>query len=169
MLFKNSYYSYFFLVFVFLFLCFVSLFFSWDPLTKNFIYLFTVLLLPIFDYMIDVIKKEFDMTVFKVDSLTLLKYIFLLCVWSFLYSKWYTTPTLLTLLFLVFSLLFHIWSKIPFFIALLLFLYSAVHIIWWLPKVADTLSIYAYYFLIIWVLTQVYQFYLIKFFPSEQK
>jgi len=98
MLFKNSYYSYFFLVFVFLFLCFVSLFFSWDPLTKNFIYLFTVLLLPIFDYMIDVIKKEFDMTVFKVDSLTLLKYIFLLCVWSFLYSKWYTTPTLLTLM-----------------------------------------------------------------------
>jgi len=87
MLTQNSKYIYFFLVFIFLFLSGVSLSFSGETLTVNFIYLFTVLLLPIFDYIIDVIKKEFNPKVFAFDSLNIFKGMLFLVVASLLYTS----------------------------------------------------------------------------------
>lgn len=169
MLTKNAKYIYFFLLFLFLFLCGVSMTFKWWNLSVNFIYLFTVLLIPVFDYIINTVKKEINPNVFSFDSLTLFKWVLFLIIGGFLYLKWYSLPSISTLLFLVFFLLFDFGSKIPFFVALILFLYSAIYIVSGETATADSLSIYAYYFLIIWVAIQVYRFYLVKFIPSEQK
>ncbi len=169
MLTKNSKYIYFFLLFLFLFLCWVSLVFTWEKLSVNFMYIFTILLLPVFDYILNSIRNEFDPKILSFDSLSLFKVVLFLIIAGSLYLKWYSLAAIWTLLFLVLFLLFDFGSKIPFFIALVLFLYSAIYIVSGQAKIADSLSIYAYYFLIIGVVLQIYRFYLIKFIPSEQK
>ena len=169
MLWTNSKYVYFFLVWVFIFLCWVSLSFSWGALWNNFIYLFTILLIPVFDYIIGTVWKEFDKTVFWFDSSTLLKALLFIILSGIVYSLGYSLYASMTILFLVLFLLFNLGSKIPFFVALVLFLYSAIYIVSGNTQTADTLSIYAYYYLIIWVILQVYHFYLIKLLPSEQQ
>lgn len=169
MLWTNSKYLYFFLVWVFVFLCWVSLTFSGQKLWTNFIYLFTVLLLPVFDYILSTVWKEFDRSVFGLDSTSLFKVILFVIIAGIVYWLWYSLYASLTILFLALFLLFNLGSKIPFFIALILFLYSAIYIVSGNTNIADTLSIYAYYYLIIWVVLQVYHFYLIKLLPSEQQ
>ena len=169
MLWTNAKYVYFFLVWVFVFLCWVSLTFPWDTLWNNFIYLFTILLIPVFDYIINTVWKEFDRTVFWFDSSTLLKALLFIILSGVVYSLWYSLYASMTILFLVLFLLFNLGFKIPFFVALVLFLYSAIYIVSGNTQTADTLSIYAYYYLIIGVVLQVYHFYLIKLLPSEQQ
>jgi len=169
MLWINSKYIYFFLVLVFVFLSWVSMSFSGEKLWNNFIYLFTILLIPVFDYILNTVYKEFDRSVFGFDSASLLKWILFVILFWIVFSLGYSLYATLTLMFLVLFLLFNLGSKIPFFVALILFLYSAIYIVSWNAPVADTLSIYAYYFLIIGVILQVYHFYLVKLFSGEQK
>jgi len=57
--------------------------------------------------------------------------------------------------FIISSIIFQIDSRISFSIALILLLYVIFYISFWDQKIAENLSIYAYYFLVIWVWIEI--------------
>jgi len=82
------------------------------------------------------------------------KSLIFIIIWVLLYSYLSLINYLITL-FIVFSIIFINDWRISFLIALLLLLYTVFHITIWDKKLAEQFSIYAYYFLVIWVWIEI--------------
>lgn len=155
-----SHYAYFFLASVFAALVFLGYFYS-GAITydTNIVFLYTVVLIPLFDKMIDFFAKEsvFQVTVSPDAHLELAKWwliAIIVLVWLYI---WMSPITLGMLVLFVSSLLWNIDPRMSFAGALILFLYIPVYLFIWQTDTAEALSIFAYYFLIIGVVLQIYQ------------
>jgi len=131
-------------------------FFKAQDFWGNVFLIATVLFLPFIDTIFTSIKRE---ALFKKDIFDgekyMYHYIFLLCV---LFSAWYGGVPLLSIITLgifLWGILFTLNPKIAFLGALVLFLYIILCLLLDLGKLAESLSIYAYYFLIIGVVLQI--------------
>lgn len=167
MLERLSKYIYFFLIAVFLILCCAYFIANQVKANKNILYFVSILLIPLFDYIISLINQEFYLNKFKINSLSLLKFIFVLFIWTMFFINGSSIGLMLTVCFFLFSILFKIDPKLAFSIAFLVFVYSLSYLISWKPKKATNLSVYVYCYLIIWVFIQIYSFYTIKKSSSE--
>ena len=87
---------------------------------------------------------------------TFLKFFILWLVIIWLYTL--TNLTIISiwiLLFITTAIIFFIDSRYSFLIALVFLIYTPFYLILWDKKIAEQLSIYAYYFLIIWVWLEI--------------
>lgn len=125
-------------------------------LWKEIVFLFTVLALPFFDLVFQTLAKEkiFQSNIFDIE-----KYItHYIVIAGLLFSMWYGWLTLITMLFLgifFIGITFQLNTKIPFIAALILFIYIPFFLILGENKLAEQLSIFAYYFLILGVVFQI--------------
>lgn len=136
----------------------------------NFFYLFTVLCIPIFDKILEYMKWEkfFTFERHTIHTLNILKaWIVLLIVVALLYI-WWAVPSIMTLLILVMLILFRLDSRIAFLISLILFLYIGFFLLLSNKEAAESLSIYAYYFLIIGVVVEILQSFTTKKIKDER-
>lgn len=155
-----SKYIFFILIISFFSVLYLKIFWKNFSINTNFLYLFWILILPFFDKIIELIKEDFSFYFKNFDSKKFKKnlffrifvLIFLTIIILFLNLE---IINFLILEFIAFSLIFKLDSRISFLIALFLLIYTVLFIILWDKKIAETTSIYAYYFLIIWVWLEI--------------
>lgn len=198
----NFLYRYIYLTFVwvFVFVLFYQKSFIVD-ISSFIIVLYLILLLPLFDAWIEILKIEFGFTEYKKNVVSfyytlisssqiafilksikkilrfkivlffseiwkkflwfLWKQRIILFSWLLLYIlyQWNTENiyNFLTLSILVLSIIFSLDSRISFLIALCLLLLIPLFLILEKKDLAETYSIYAYYFLVIWVVVSLYE------------
>lgn len=119
--------------------------------------LYTVVLLPFFSYLIDSFRGETNIPRFWLTTEDIVKYVGIVIIIIFSYYKGYHVTHVLLFLFLYVSIFWKLDSRIAFFWALLIFFYIPIYLIAGNSIVAESLSIYAYYFLIIGVVVQIQQ------------
>ncbi len=150
-------YIYFFLVSVFMVFLAVGYFYS-DQVNfgPQMILLFTVLLIPFFDYIIEFLRRENIARVFlHVPQKKLYKLLFSCVILSLLWYLDYSVVHITMMAFLFVSISLSLDSRISFLVSLVLFLYIAVFLLLGNEIASEKLSIYAYYFLIIGVVVQI--------------
>jgi hypothetical protein len=147
-------YSYLFLIFLFFSVIFIYSFFNELKINTNFYYIFWILLLPFLDKILDYIKKDFSFIETNNKNFYLRIFIFSLITFFLIFFN-ISIINFLILIFILFSFLFNLDSRITFLIALILLFYTVYSIWIWNKKLAETFSIYAYYFLIIWVFQEI--------------
>lgn len=156
MLHALSWFTYFLLVLLGAMFLFVSGGESGWVLGREIGILFTVLLLPVFDRIFQVLAKE---KIFQADIFDMEKYIahYIIIGWI-LFTLWYGWLEMISLFF---GALFLVWivfqmnPKIPFIGSLVVFIYIPFFLILKENTLAEELSIYAYYFLILGVVFQI--------------
>jgi len=120
------------------------------------IYLFILILIPFLEPLINTTRKDSEKINLKINNWNnLYKYLSLLVISILLYYYWVSEINILIIFYLIFSILFYIDSRISFLIALILLSSTIVYLIIWDKKLAELLSINAYYFLIIWVIIEI--------------
>lgn len=168
-------YLYILFIFVFIFLLlFIS---NTNEIVQSYIiFSYFILLLPIFDFLLEYFKSEFFVSS---ENQTFKKSWNIVCeslkkIWTFIWKNiyfflwvvflyllyvffWDNIWHFLLVLFLVFWLYFQIDSRISFWGALLLLLCIPLLLILDKKVLAETLSIYLYYFLIIGVIFSVFE------------
>jgi len=157
-----SHYIYFFLWSVFLMLMLLSSFFEKEiSLNSNIVYLYTILLIPLFDYLVTVLRQENNIFSFSLPKITKKEFVKYMSFGVFLifliFYKKYDFWVVGILSFLVISFLWKWDSRISFFMALMILVYIPIYLIMWEKDFAEKMSIYAYYFLIIWVVVELWK------------
>ncbi len=123
--------------------------------TKIF-YLIFLLVLPLIDISIESIKKDFSFWNLSINyEDNWLKYFWLIIIWLVMFSFWAESSTIWIVLFFLFSLLFRLDSRISFIWALILLILTPLYLVIWDKILAESISISAYYFLIIWVILEI--------------
>ena len=123
--------------------------------TKIF-YLFFLLLFPFIDTFIESVRKDFS--IWNLSTAywnNLEKYAWLVVLWIIMYFYGSGFSSIWIILFLAFSLLFRIDSRVSFVGALILLILTPLYLIIWDKEIAESVSIFAYYFLIIWVVLEI--------------
>ena len=150
-------YAYFFLVSVFV--VFLGIWYIYSDQVgfgPQMILLFTVLLIPFFDYIIEFLKREKIAQVFlHVAPKNLYKLLFFSVILIILWYIDYSLLHLYMIAFLFVSIALSLDSRVSFLVSLVLFLYIAVFLLLGNDVASEKLSIYAYYFLIIGVVVQI--------------
>lgn len=187
----------FIILFIFLLLIKESLTFDFNNII---IVSYFVIFLPLFDYLIDYIKKD-ALNIKKTDFyifwkikdivtkysikivknfvfgkiISFIKFILnsiynyrKIIFWIGLFYWIYVISgdnlfNLLTLAFLVYSIYLKIDSRVSFFIALILLIITPLLLILEKKELAESYSVYAYYFLVIWVVISIYENINLKF------
>lgn len=167
--------KYLYILFIFVF-TFLLMFISNtnDVLQSYIIFSYFILLLPIFDFLVEYFKSEFfiqsENQTLKRNWNIFIQY--LKKIWSFIWKYihivvwililyfiyglfWDNILHLILILFLLFWVYFRIDSRISFWAALLLLLWIPLLLILEQNAFAETLSIYLYYFLIIGVIFSI--------------
>lgn len=147
LLFRNIIYSFFILAFfIFIYLAF------YHTIENNqyIAYLYTLVLFPLYDKIIDIFSGEkiFSQDIFDWKKYTT-SYTIAIGVW---FLAWYMGQPLgiiSLLLGATLGILFWLNSKITFFAAFIFLLYIPLFLILWDYIMAESLSIYVYYFLVI--------------------
>ena len=124
--------------------------------TKIFYFVF-LLVLPFLEMLIESVRKSFsfwNLSIKHEDNL--LKYIWIIVFWIISYFYGLELSTIGILCFLAFSILFKIDSRLSFIWALMFLLIIPLYMILWDKESAETVSIFAYYMLIIWVIIEIY-------------
>lgn len=121
-------------------------------LSNNIAYLYALLLLPIFVYIYDLTITD-TKNIFMKSYIP--KYIGVIVLAILLYMFDISSTTLFFVVFFLFSILFPIDTRVSFFAALVLFVFVMFYIITGNTQMAEDLSIYAYYFLIMGVLLEI--------------
>jgi len=108
-------------------------------------------------YILNQISKGGNMFYTKNKNVNILiKIWILIIIWILLFIK-LNLLNFLIIFFIIASILLNIDSRISFLIALILLIYTVFYIsIWNNKEIAEKLSIYAYYFLIIWVWLEIF-------------
>lgn len=123
--------------------------------TKIF-YIVFLLVLPFIDIFIESIKKSFTFSNLSFNHEdNPFKYIWLGILWIILHYNWVDLKNISVLLFLAFSLLFKLDSRISFIWALFLLIITPLYLIIGDKSTAESVSILAYYLLIIWVVLEI--------------
>lgn len=122
----------------------------------NIVLLFTFILIPFIDILYSVFAKE--NTLFQKINTQRASGIAIYIVSVLWIALWgYLSLGLLIFLTLLCVLYIRADGRIFFIWALLVFIYVAFYLVFWVSSNAETLSIYAYYLLIAWVLTNILQ------------
>ncbi len=170
-----------YLYFFFLFFLFFLLSFQWQIIweVKNYIFISYILAwIPIYDFLIDFFKKELisehqknllqkikeitKNTLKKIFSflLSYKKLISFLLIWGIIYFFFKeSVGTFFWVLFIFLNVYFRLDARISFFWALLLLLMVPLFLILGDQTKAETLSIYVYYFLVLWVFFSIIESY----------
>ncbi len=123
--------------------------------TKIF-YIVFLLMLPFIDIFIESTKKDLYIWNFSPKYKdNLVKYIWLVLLGIIMYSYDIGTLKIWVTIFLGFSLLFRVDSRVSFFWALSLLIITWLYLIIWDGGTAESMSIFAYYLLIIWVVLEI--------------
>ncbi len=155
MLYSLSKYIFFILILSFLSVLYLYITKKY-PINTNFLYLFWILLIPFFDKIINFIKKDFSFNYTeKIDKYLFLKIFILIILIIILIFFKVTIINFATLFFIIFAILFKLDPRLSFLLALFLLCYTVLFILIEDKKIAEQLSIYAYYFLIIWVWLEI--------------
>lgn len=175
--FKNQIFSTFFLklstimnknvvffcsIFLILLSIILSSFFS-IKLDNNILYLFGFVFIFILTFIIKEIKKDFSSLDMKFQWTNVIKYLIII-IYILISYKFFDYLIINKIIFwyILFSILFVIDSRISFAIALIFLSFSPIYLIIWQNNIAENLSIYAYYFLVIWVFTSIIESIIIK-------
>lgn len=149
------------LVFTSIFLLFIIIlltsFFSLE-IGNVVLYIFMYIFVFLIWFIIWEIRKDFVIWDFLFKWKNVFKYIVIL-LYIFIAYKFSDFNLMLEIIiwYILFCLLFFIDSRISFLIALSLLSFVPVFLIMWDNSKAETLSIYTYYFLIIWVFMSIYE------------
>lgn len=143
---------------LFFFEILASSFFNFK-LSKDIIILFTLIVMPLFNILIGEIKKDFFHASLKFSWINIIKYLTILIAILF-YTNFikYNIFELLIFIYFIFSVLFVFESRLPFLIALILLSYCPIFLITNNNANAELFAVYTYYFLCIWVITQILEF-----------
>ncbi len=136
-----------------------------------FVYLFAFVFVFFIAYILQTIKKDFKIYDFDLSWINIIKYITVL-IYIILTYKFieYNILSEIIIGYILFCLLFLVDSRISFLIALCFLSFVPVYLIIWDNTKAENLSIYAYYFLIIWVIISIYEnYYFDKFIDNWNK
>lgn len=123
---------------------------------SNIFFILSLLLLPLFDKIFEMLRDIFSSYTPKNFSEVLLKIGFPLLV-IFLFSASFLSFEIFLIIWVMFALFVSLDSRIFFIWALVVFCYIAAYLIFWKNAEAEILSIQAYYLLIAGVLIQIVQ------------
>ncbi len=152
---KYFFYTIFFIFFVFIIL---KNFIKDFSININDYYLFFILLLPFLDKIIEFFKQDFlEENKNFLNKKKLIKKFFIFFIFSLFLSFFkISLLSFLVWIFILFSLIFNLDTRFSFLISLVLLVYTPFLIFFKDNKLAESFSIYAYYFLIIWVLLEIF-------------
>jgi len=153
---KISQFLYFQLVSIFLLLLYLYNTYSWSDIS-SFVYVyFTLLLIPLVDTLLSGVFS--GMRKIKIlNKKNIIGFISYVFVNILLLIFWYFTILLFLCISVIYTCIYKIDGRLYFISALLVFLYVMVWLIIWDSTFAEGLSILAYYLLIAWVVSQVYE------------
>lgn len=125
-----------------------------------FIYFYAFIFVFFVAYLLQIIKKEIKVYNFNQSWINILKYILVLTyvIVAYKFLK-FNILTEILLGYTICCLIFYIDSRISFLITLCFMSFVPAYILVWDKLKAENLSIYAYYFLVIWVLVTIYENY----------
>ncbi len=128
-----------------------------------FIYLFAYIFVFFVAYVLQILKKEIKVYNFDLSWINILKYILVL-TYTIVAYKFLDFNILSEFLvgYTIFCIIFFIDSRISFLITVCFMSFVSAYLIVWDKLKAENLSIYAYYFLVIWVLMTIYENYNLK-------
>ncbi len=128
----------------------------WIYLDTKIFYILFILILPFIELFIESTKKSFTFAnLWLRYKDNVYKYIWLVLLSIGLYFYNIDIEYIWITIFLIFSLLFKIDSRISFVLALLLLIITPLYLIIWDKEIAERVSIFAYYMLIIWVILEI--------------
>ncbi len=123
--------------------------------TKIF-YAFVLLIFPFFDIIIDSIQKNLSPTHLSIKHWdNFIKYTWIVLFIIITYFSWLSIASIIIFAFILFNIFFSIDTRFSFFIALSLLIFTSFYLLVGDQKIAESLSIYAYYFLILGVLFEI--------------
>lgn len=114
--------------------------------------LYTILLVPVLVFLYDSINIESTHIFTKRNTKKIILFLWIVWVGYFL-GMTFTTLFFISILLLHF--IFFLDSRVSFFLAIIAFLYVMFYLLTWNTQKSEIFSIYAYYFLIIWVCSEV--------------
>lgn len=132
--------------------------FLWIEIDKSILYMFYFCFIYFLVYIYKGIKDGFTIWTIDLSWISMFKYLVLFLIFIILIK--YTNFNIVSeiiLFFLAFSLLFKLDSRISFFIALIFICLTIIYLIIWDNLIAENMSIYTYYFLVIWVIISLFE------------
>lgn len=164
---------YLILIFTFLFLSFIIIILNSFLDFKNtsiLFYTFSLIFIFWIWYLIDFLRKDLFKSDLSFNWTNVLKYTLFFIIIIILYKFFdFSILNKIIILYLIFCLLFYIDSRISFLVALSLLSFVPIFIIMENKEKAEILSIYTYYFLVIWVVSEIYQNIMGKLFDNPKK
>lgn len=125
---------------------------------KSFLYFFVFIYIFFIAHFFNIIKKDFHIYKFDLWWINIVKYsLFLSYIFLCINFLDYSIVWELIVWYLLFCMLFFIDNRLSFFIALSLLGFVPVYLLIWESAKAENLSIYSYYFLIIWVVISIFE------------
>lgn len=157
-----SKYIYFCLVTIFTLFIGFTIFWEKVILNNNLIYLFTIILIPFFDYLLKFLNFNYK-DFLKLFSLKYIYRYFILFL-VFISLKFYSFSYLniFLILYLLFWLLFNFKSHLSYLTSLILFIYTLIYYFIWNVSVSSFLFVYSFYFIFIWIGFEISNFLAIK-------
>lgn len=149
-------------VFLILTLIILSSFFD-IKLDNNIFYLFSFVFIFVVNFVIKEIQKDFSSLYFKFQWVNVIKYLIIIIYifLSYKYLDWIFINKVIVWYILI-TFLFIIDSRVSFSIALFLFGFTPIYLVIWQNDIAESISVYAYYFLVIWVIISIIENIFIK-------
>lgn len=125
---------------------------------KKYLYFVHSLSIILIINIINLIFKEKTNNLWNIFTNNIFIKIFILfLVWFSLYNFTnFSNISLSIILFIIYSIIFFLDSRYSFLIALVLLIYTPFYLIIGNEAIAEQLSIYAYYFLVIWVWLEIF-------------
>ena len=145
-IFKN-FLSLFLLIFLYIFALKVVL--TDIKINSDFIYVFTVILLPFFDKLYEYLKNEINFKKYKYSKGLFFIFFLIILLWIVLFLSWEDIIIILIIVYLFLSIILQFDPRITISIALICFIYSTIYLFLWIYNYSSDLLIYCYYFLII--------------------
>jgi len=132
-------------------------------LDNSILYLFSFVFIFVVNFIIREIQKDFSSLNFNFQWVNVIKYLIIIIYvfWGYKYLDWIFINKVIIWYILV-SALFLIDSRISFAIALFLLSFTPIYLLIWQNEIAESISIYAYYFLLIWVIIGIIENIFIK-------
>ncbi|MDD2487610.1 MAG: hypothetical protein PHS92_04555 [Candidatus Gracilibacteria bacterium] len=125
-------------------------------LGKDILIIFTLISLPLFNIVIQELKKDFYSLPLKFRGHNILKYLFLFITTAYIIKKGSFDPMeSLIFSYFFFSVMFAFESRVSFLLALVFLSYCPIFLISDNSAAAENFAIFTYYFLCIGVVTQI--------------
>lgn len=120
------------------------------------LYVFIFIFIFIISYILKNMQKDFSISKFDMGWINVVKYTFFFLYIIIAYKFFeYNVISEIIFWYTLFCILFLVDSRLSFFIAFIFLSFTPMYLIIWNTAKAEILSIYAYYFLVIWVILSI--------------